>query len=227
MDNTIKLKKHYNRVVSIMSSVHFSSGVSPRCVSNRDLPLSRLKCDKNLKWFLMRISYGRERRVYEYLIHQGVEVFYPTYEKSYEVEGKKWVKTLSLIPNVLFVHSNEDMLKQYVGKEPFPYFHYYYKTYTESSVGNGCKVKKKAIIVPNNQMDEFIKWYNTDIEDKHYLNVPFKFKIHDKVRVTDGPFKGLIGNVVRFKGQTRVGINIDEVGFICTNYVPKSFLEKV
>lgn len=120
-----------------MYSVHISSVVSPRYVSNRDLPLPRLKCDMNLKWFLMRISYGRERRVYEYLKHQGFEVFYP-YEKSIE-----------------------------------------------------------------------------------------PFKIHDKVRVTDGPFKGLIGNVVRFKGQTRVGINIDEVGFICTNYVPKSFLEKV
>lgn len=66
-----------------------------------------------------------------------------------------------------------------------------------------------------------------ECKDKIFYNKRFQFQTNDRVIVTDGPFKGFTGHVVRLKGLTRVGVNIDKVGFVCTNYIPKSFLKVV
>ena len=55
----------------------------------------------------------------------------------------------------------------------------------------------------------------------------FIFKENDLVRVTEGVFEGLVGHIVRLKGQTRVGVNIGGIGFISTAYIPKNCLEKI
>jgi len=180
----------------------------------------------NAKWFLMRVAYGQEKKVGNYLYEKGVEVFHPTWFKERTYGGQKKRVEVSIIPNALFVHSTMEILNLYVGKEPTPYLHYYYTKNHDSQgrrIGNGIK----PIIIPDNQMETFMLWVKIDSNDKLFLNTnDFKFKTDDIVRVIHGPFKGLVGKVVRLKGQTRVGINLDNIGFISTAYIPKRFLEK-
>jgi transcription antitermination factor NusG len=48
------------------------------------------------------------------------------------------------------------------------------------------------------------------------------------VRVTDGPFEGIIGRVVRVARQQRVAVEIRGLNaLITTAYIPTAFLEKL
>ena len=57
-------------------------------------------------------------------------------------------------------------------------------------------------------------------------NVP-KFEKGQLVRVTEGAFKGVIGRVARWQGQQRVGFVVNDLGTVCTAYVPSAFLELI
>ena len=196
-------------------------GVTPSYTSAKTFFNNSTNCTTE-KWYLMRVSYGREKKVFEHLDGLGIQVFYPTYPKIYIRNGKK-IKTISsLIPNTLFVYSTENKLRQFIGKPPIPYFHHYYNQ-TNNELGK----KRIPIVVPDKQMEDFIKWCDVDDNDKIYRSTYFNFKKNDIVLVTCGPFKGFKGCVVRIKWQTRIGVNIDNIGFVCTSYIPKAFLEKI
>lgn len=53
-----------------------------------------------------------------------------------------------------------------------------------------------------------------------------RFKSGQKVRITEGKFKGVVGMVARYHSQQRVGIVIDGLLTVCTAYVPSAFVEK-
>lgn len=186
-------------------------GVSPDCV-----------------WFLMRAAYGQEMKAFDYLVDkEGIaEVFCPQWMQERTVGGKKVKKLVSILPNALFVRSTQKVLRGYVGVPPLTYFHHYYQPYKDEE-GRDIENGRKPIVIPDSQMLSFRKWLEADVEDKIYMNDTFLFKRNDLVRVREGDFEGFTGHVVRLKGQTRVGVNIEGVGFICTTYIPKHCLEVI
>ena len=49
----------------------------------------------------------------------------------------------------------------------------------------------------------------------------------DRVRVTEGQFKGIEGELIRIKGHKRVVIRLQDVAALATVYIPGNFLEKI
>lgn len=178
-------------------------------------------------WFLMRAAYGQEKKAKFYLEAKGIEVFLPMKEKCCILNGKRKTKQVSLIPNFLFVKSTETEMKKYVGKGELDFFHHYYVPHKDET---GKKIGKngiKPLVIPEQQMNFFIKWNAVEEEDK--LFVPddnFKFTKNDKVKIVRGKFVGFEGKVCRIKGQTRVGLIVEGVGTIITAYIPKDYVEK-
>lgn len=189
-----------------------TDGVSPSCA----------------RWYLMRVAYGQEQKASDYLSgKEGVEeVFLPQWMRERVIGGKPRKVYVSLIPNMLLVKSTQEVLRQYVGMPPTEYLHFYYQPYKDEQ-GQEVESGRRPMVIPDRQMASFMKWYEADAEDKIYMqDATFRFKKDDIVRVTSGDFEGFTGHVVRLKGQTRVGVNIEGVGFICTTYIPRHFLEK-
>lgn len=182
----------------------------------------------NCAWFLMRAAYGQEMKALEYLSDKaGIEeVFCPQWTQVRRINGKTVKKRVSILPNTLFVKSTAKTLKEYIGRPPLSFLHHFYQPYKDEE-GRDIEGGRKPIIIPEVQMTSFRKWLSVDAEDKIYLNDTFSFKRNDLVRVKDGEFAGFTGHVVRLKGQTRVGVNIEGIGFICTTYIPKHCLEIV
>lgn len=54
-----------------------------------------------------------------------------------------------------------------------------------------------------------------------------RFQRGDMVRVVEGKFKGVVGRVVKYKAQQRVGMIIDGLVSVATAYVPDAFLERI
>lgn len=197
-------------------------GVSPNYVQNSAMPIEPDKV-----WYYMRVAYGQEKKVRDYLVAEGIEVFLPTTKKERVSNVFKKQIEVSLIPNTLFVHSTESILKKYTGKIPTENLHHFYKPNRdekEKPIGNG----RTPIIIPDDQMNSFQIWARSDNPMKIFIDdLSFQFKKNDLVKIVTGEFAGFLGHVVRLKGQTRVGITIEGVGFVSTAYIPKGLLEKI
>lgn len=197
-------------------------GVSPRSI------VTTLSVADKPKWFLMRVAYGQEKKAADFLVDkEGVEeVFCPQWVQERTFSGKRKKVLVSLVPNMLFVKSTMAVLRQFVGVPPMQFLHHYYQPYKDEN-GRNIESGRRPLEIPESQMVSFRRWFEADAEDKIYIQDTFQFKQNDIVRVTEGEFTGFTGHVVRLKGQTRVGVNIDGVGFICTTYIPRYCLEKV
>ncbi len=173
-------------------------------------------------WYVLRCTYGQERKAYEYIInHQGV-AYYPTIREVKDVNGKRKIIEVSRIPNIFFAYGTEEIIKSFVyDNVNLPFLRFYYEYY---HVGN--KSSKRPLIVPQEQMDSLKIICTSETEDiiVTLKNVP-KFKSGEFVRVVQGKFTGVVGRVARYQGQQRVAVVVDGLLTVATAYIPTAFLE--
>lgn len=196
-------------------------GVSTRNALSRTVP----KMPKEVPhWYVLRVTYGREKKAYDYLISKNVEAFYPTIRTMKEVDGKRKIVEESRLPNIFFAHGTEKEIKSFVyDNVNLPYLRFYYRHFHE-----GSRIVKEPLIVPNYQIESLKIICASEAED--VIIVPpdvHKFKKGQTVRVIDGVFKGVVGKVARYHGQQRVAIIIDGLLTVASAYVPSAFLEEM
>lgn len=174
-------------------------------------------------WYVLRATYGREKKAYDYMTSNGVTAFYPTTNVVKFIKGQRKVVVGSRLPNIFFAYGTFEQIKSFVYDNiHLPFLRFYYR---HTHVGS--KIEKAPLIVPDYQMDSLKIICNTD-SDKTIISLEYvsKFEKGQLVRITDGIFKGVIGRVARYQGQQRVGVVVDGLVTVCTAYVPSAFLEK-
>lgn len=201
------------------------TGVSPQNALPRNtLKTARRKAKEVSHWYVLRATYGREKKAYDYLVGKGVEAYYPTIKTVREVDGKRKAVEESRIPNIFFAHGAEEEIKSFVyGNTNVPYLRFYYR-----HCHKGARDVKEPLIIPDSQMDSFRIICASEAEDIILTSPDVrKFKEGQTVRITDGAFKGVIGKIVRYHGQQRVVVIIDGLLAVATAYVPSAFVEFV
>lgn len=200
------------------------TGVSTRnarLTRNDSIPNSQ--DPKNSHWYVLRTTYGREKKAYDYIISKGTAAFLPTLTSMKVVDGKRRKVEESRLPNLFFAYGTEEEIKSFVyDNVNLPYLRFYYRHFRF-----GNRMYKEPLIIPDNQMESFriICQAETDDIVVSIDEVP-KFRIGQTVRIVDGKFKGVLGIVARYQGQQRVGIVIDGLLTVATAYIPSAFLEK-
>ena len=175
-------------------------------------------------WYALRVTYGREKKAYDYLVGKHVEAYYPTIKTVKEVDGKRKTVEESRLPNIFFARGTEEEIKSFVyDNANLPYLRFYYRHTYE-----GARLVKEPLIVPDYQIDGLKIICASESENTIIVpSVIQKFQAGQTVRVIDGAFKGVIGKVARYQGQQRVAIIIDGLLTIASAYVPSAFLEKI
>ena len=206
--------KPMNSQTGVSTNCALTANINERSIEDKDLP----------HWYALRTTYGREKKAYDYLISKNVTAFYPTLKSIKMVDGKRITIEESRIPNIFFAYGTEEELKTFVyDNVNLPYLRFYYR-----HVHVGKKIVKEPLIVPSNQMNSLKIICAADSDDIVASTEEIrKFKVGQKVRITEGKFKGVIGNVARYQSQQRVGIVIDGLLTVCTAYVPSAFIEKI
>ena len=200
------------------------TGVSTNNVLLR-IPVTTNKRPSDIPhWYALRTTYGREKKAYDYLTSKNVTAFYPTLKSIKMVDGKRITIEESRIPNIFFAYGTEEELKTFVYDNiNLPYLRFYYR---HTHVGN--KIVKEPLIVPDVQMNSLKIICAADSDDIVASTEEIeRFKSGQKVRITDGKFKGVVGMVARYHSQQRVGIIIDGLLTVCTAYVPSAFLKHI
>lgn len=176
-------------------------------------------------WYVIRVTYQREEKVYEYALESGIRAFYPTIIKERLVNGKLRRIKESRIPNIFFVHGTREEIEDFVfHNKKFDCLRFYYEEIHNPTGEN----TRKPMIVPERQMESLRIVCQSESEDTVITSeMVRKFREGEMVRVREGSFKGVVGRVGRYQGQLRVGIVIDGLLTCLTAYVPKAFLDKL
>lgn len=173
------------------------------------------------RWYVFRASYGREDKASNYIVEDGTFVYIAKRYAHKSVNGKQKKVLETLIPNLLFVYTNDEKAEEYIKNTPALSYLTYYCNHFELNDDQknppltvSCKEMENFILATCNK-NEHLKFVNE--EQCHY-------KGGEIVKVIEGPFKGVEGKVARVSGQQRVIVSITNVGLVSTAYVPSAFI---
>ena len=202
-------------------SVRLAPDTIPEAKSSKTGVSVRYVPDRNKSWYVFRASYGRENKALDYIVEDGTFVYIAKRYARKTVNGKQKKVLETLIPNLLFVYTNEEKADEYIKNTPaLSYLTYYYNHFEldddqkNPPLTVSCKEMENFIIATCNK-SEHLKF--VDESQCH-------FKGDEMVKIIDGNFKGVEGRVARVSGQQRVIITLTNVGLVSTAYIPTAFI---
>lgn len=204
----------------------YSSGSNPETGKS----VEYVQRDESLYWFPIRATYHRAQKVYDKLValnNSRIEPYLPTLyqiERDEENPNSPTITEVPLDKGLLFMRSSlEDfqaILQTPLRKQGMTPYYNHFRT---NKYG-----KNEFLTVPDHQMESFriiVESRNKDIIVKQ-TEIPRMIE-GDHVVVTNGPFAGVEGIVMKYRHQKRVFVELKGVGTYATAYVPGAWLEKV
>lgn len=151
-------------------------------------------------WYALKVFMNRMQSVREDIASAGMQSFIPS----------------GLIPSLAFVRATEKEVKD------FEQYHFH-QLWVYSN-----RDTHKPSVIPDKEMDVFIFVCSSGEKGLLFLGED-KPEYHegDRVRVTDGPFKGSEGHVKRIKKDRRLIVAIGGVAAVATTFIHPQFLEIV
>lgn len=147
--------------------------------------------DTPLHWFAMSAPYRNELKAQADIEAAGLRCFIPMrWELRTNGNTKKRVR-VPVLHNLLFVRGTEEQLKEF--KTVRNYIQYLMRPTLDG--------RREKIIVPDRQMDQFIRVCESDDDSLRYLE-PEEVNLRKgaKVRIIGGAFDGAEGQFIRVKG---------------------------
>ena len=215
-----------NASIQDNNSKGFASFAFPEAKSSKTGVSVRYTPCKDKYWYVLRIKYGQAQPVADAIIEEGTYVYLAKVWKDIRDKetGKKRRRLLPFM-NLLFAYVTKQEAEKYVSESCMSkYTTFYYNHFVTEKNGYN-----PPLTVSSRDMEPFVR--ATAILDEHVMEVDMntcRFVSDELVRVTAGPFEGIIGRVARIARQKRVVIHLKglQTG-ITTAYIPPHFLEKV
>ena len=165
-------------------------------------------------WFAAHTKVNQEFKIREQLDELQVVNFLPVHDIIREVRGIRQNITSPLIPMIIFLNTTYNNCFNLLNKE---FVNISFIRNIDSS---------HLLIVPDYQMTNFIELYNKAQGEIEIINR--NIKAGDKIRVINGPFTGIEGEIVRYKGDKRLLVRLDGLFSAASKvYIPKEFLRVV
>ena len=169
-------------------------------------------------WFVLRATYSRELKVQAALQEKGVRTFVPMMWKPSSSPARSGIqrKLVPAISSLVFVQWTREALDAYIRSfgDSRP-VNYYWDRTTDS-----------PLTVPEKTMEDFIAVASTLDEDIIFLTeISDKLREGQRVKVKQGPFKGVEGKIVRIRKSRRVLVELPGMLAVASTYVDPKELE--
>ena len=177
----------------------------------------------DVHWFPMRVTYGRELIVKEFLDKENIENFLPMHYAIVDTKEGSLRKAVPAVSNLIFIRSTQEQLtrlKMYDKRfEPLRYM------IRKSDIDN----EQEILTVSDKSMDNFLKVAQLPNENVFYLDINDHVlsNIGKRVLITAGPFVGVEGIVKRIKRNKHVVIQLDDILAAAITYVPAAYITYV
>jgi transcription elongation factor/antiterminator RfaH len=146
-------------------------------------------------WYALHTRSRFENVVNEGLIKKSVEVFLPKIQVPSKRRDRKLMIRLPLFPGYLFVKTDLN---------PVEHLEILKTVGSVRLVGN----RSGPVPIPN----ETIGSLKIMVASDHPVTTGTRLRKGDRVIVVEGPFTGVIGTFVRYRGKGRVIVNIEALG---------------
>ena len=183
-----------------------------------------------LHWFPIRATYHRAQKVYDRIVALGNDALDPYLPTLCSVEYAEEAPDIPIIreepldKGLLFVRTTlRDFRALLESPAPIPGLTPYYNHFHINEFG-----RNSLLTVPDRQMESFkiiVESRNKDIIVRQ-TEIPEIIE-GDTVVVTDGPFAGVQGTVMKYRHQKRVFVQLNGIGIYATAYVPGAWIRKV
>lgn len=169
-------------------------------------------------WYALKVFYNRVFDVQRHIERDGVKTYIPLRSVEVTIGGRTIRRREPAVSSLMFVRERERYvleLQQRL-KASSPLMAYFDRD------------AKRPAVISDREMNVFMLVTSTDDSGLVYLNEePAELRKGDRVRVTEGPFKGAEGYIRRVKGDRRLVVSIEGVVAVATTYIPGCFLEKI
>lgn len=167
-------------------------------------------------WYALRVTYGRELKFQTMLNEVGFETFVPMKKKKVEKGGKQFTIVVPAVSNLCFVNTDKTVLDRFMNE-----------------LGEACparyiwdKANSRPAVIPDKAMNDFITVCTVMADDVLYIKeITAKLREGRKVRILNGPFKGIEGTVMRVKRSRRVVVELPGMLAVATTYIQPQDLE--
>ena len=133
-------------------------------------------------------------------------------------QGKRVVTEKPVIPSLFFLRgtmAQAECFDRWMRDTTFLYRH----------IREG---KEEPVAIPLHEMQMFMMVSSGDQEGLEYFGADaYDWRKGERVRVIDGRFKGLEGEIKRINGNKRLVVAIEGICAVATTYIPRCFLEKL
>jgi transcription antitermination factor NusG len=174
-------------------------------------------------WYVLFAANGKAIKIKPSLEEASIEYFFPVYYKDRKIRGSERYEriALPLMGNLIFVKSSKNLLDPVLKEVKLRLSissDLYYRDFGD----------KKVIVVPEDQMRNFIAVAGNDKEQIIYLsNDEVNLTKGTKVRITGGVFEGVEGIFMRIKGDKRLVVSIPNLFSVATAYIPSCYVQKI
>ena len=167
-------------------------------------------------WYPVRVFFGRAEAIKEAAEDAGVVFFYPMrLVEKFTSGGLKYIEE-PLVRSLIFLKATRQELRDLKARNNSSLVPYY------------DRLTNAPLVVPEKQMERFISLCKLKDSGLEYLGEDGPaYHQGDKVRVTDGIFKGFVGHIKRIRHDRKLIVTIEGVAAFATRFIPPSMLEKV
>lgn len=170
-----------------------------------------------MHWFALKVFYNKVFDIEKALEKEHIETYIPCEETLVIRNGIKKTVRKPMISSLMFFRATTaDALKVQ-------------KMFTDKVIlyTRLEDMKRIPLVIPDEEMNTFMLVTSAGEKGIEYYDDAPKFHQGDRVRVTDGKFKGAEGYICRVKKNRRLVVSIQGVCAVLTSYIPRSFLEKI
>ena len=167
-------------------------------------------------WFAMRATYRREMKAHDELTDAGIETFIPMQWTKKRVGLRMKRVQVPAISGLIFVRCSQPFIQNFKLKRP----------YLQYLCFTGRDGKRTPIIVPEQQMTDFIR-ISTHSEEVTYLELNEKtLPQGTRVRIVGGPFEGVAGTFQRVAGKRnrQFVVQLEGVLALCIQVSPSEVM---
>lgn len=162
-------------------------------------------------WHALYVRSRMEKKVLSQLEDGGYKAYLPLITQVKQWSDRKKKVEEPLFKSYVFVYSNE--------REYIPILNVY-------GVIKFVTFEKKAVVVPENQILA-IKKFVSDFErgEEYKMMNDEELKVGQKVRIINGPMKGLMGRLETIYNKRHLIVYIDVVGQCIPVHIPRAEVE--
>lgn len=167
-------------------------------------------------WYALKVFYNRVFPLEARLREQAIHCYVPTRSIEQVRGGIKYRVRRPAISSLLFMQSTPEQAEairtELRGRAML---------YTDPE-------SREPIAIPEREMQIFMLVTSREESGLEYFSEqPASWHEGERVRVTEGIFKGAEGRIKRIRGDHRLVVSIEGVVAVATTYIPGAFLEKI